>query len=38
MEPKELQLLMVRFDRNEDERVSYAEFLQEIHPKSSTPF
>jgi len=30
---KELQLLVQRFDRNNDSRVSYAEFMEEIITK-----
>jgi Ca2+-binding EF-hand superfamily protein len=31
---KELQTLMSRYDRNEDGKVSYTEFVKEIRPKS----
>lgn len=31
---KELCLLLLRFDKNDDKVISFAEFITEIHPKS----
>lgn len=33
---KDLNLLFSKFDRNKDGRISYAEFMEEIHPKSTS--
>lgn len=33
---KDLTMLLLRFDRNGDSRVSYAEFMEEIIPKSAS--
>lgn len=32
--PKDLQVLMYKYDKNKDGRVSYTEFLEELTPKS----
>jgi len=34
--PKDLNLLFSKFDRNKDGRISYAEFMEEMHPKSTS--
>ena len=35
---RDIEMIITRFDINEDEKISYSEFLQEMTPKSPKKF